>query len=181
MGLIGGKEWGMQMKKEMEDILNLCQIIEDEVLRKRMRGSMEWYMNNAVKNRGRFYVLSFMTIVMPLLTTLVNSWEGLAEANAKNMVSLCSMLAALAASALCLLKCQEKWILYRSTVEKMKRLLSLYRAGQIGNAELTSLVQELENCMDEEHTKWREMREMQKDNKNSNGNKTSENGGNTGV
>lgn len=155
------------MAKEKDDIKILCGIITDEVLQKRLRGSMEWYMKNAVKNKRRFYILSFMTIVMPLLTTLFNAWMGISEAYAKNIVSLCSMLAALAASALCLLKCQEKWILYRTTVEKMKKMLSMYRAVQLGEDELIKLMRALEDCMDNERVKWQDLRENPRDNTNS--------------
>lgn len=155
------------MKKEIAEIANLCSIIEDQILQKRIQGSMEWYMNKAVVNRTRFYVFSFMTIIMPLLTTMINAWEGIPETGVKNIVSLSSMLTALAASSLCLLKCQEKWVLYRSTVEKMKKLLSLYRTGEIGKDKFSELMRELEDCMDEERKKWREMREMQKDNADS--------------
>ena len=157
------------MTKEKDDIKNLCGIITDEVIRKRLRGSMEWYMKNAIKNKRRFYILSFMTIVMPLLTTLFSAWVGISEAYAKNIVSLCSMLAALAASALCLLKCQEKWILYRTTVEKMKKILSMHRAVQLGEGEIIKLMRDLEDCMDNERVKWHDLRENPKDNTNSDG------------
>lgn len=156
------------MTKEKNDIRNLCEIITDQVLQKRVGGSMEWYMRNAIKNRRRFYVLSFMTIVMPLLTTMFNAWIGIPEGYVKNLVSLFSMLAALAASALCLLKCQEKWILYRTTVENMKKLLSLYRAGQVGEDDLKKLMWELEECMDNERLEWLNIGKIQKDVKNSN-------------
>lgn len=46
------------MTKEKDDIKNICGIITDEVLQKRLRGSMEWYMKNAIKNKRRFYILS---------------------------------------------------------------------------------------------------------------------------
>lgn len=163
------------MENEREDIEVLCGSIDDEILRQRMKSSMEWYTKNAVKNRRRFYFLSFLTIIMPLLATLINGWVGVPNSYIKNLVSLCSMLAAVAASSLSLLKCQEKWILYRSTVEGMKRLLSLYRAGEIGKGEFVTLIQKLEDCMNEEHLKWREMRSMQRsssDNKPGAGNET---------
>ena len=146
---------------ERIDIENLCEVIDNEPSRKRIEGSMKWYMVNAVKNRRRFYILSFMTIILPLLNTLVNAWVGIPDGYAKNIVSLCSMLAALSASTLCLFKCQEKWILYRTTVERMKRLLSKYRAGRLGedkNKDEAALIQQLEDCMDEEFTKWCEIR-----------------------
>lgn len=150
------------MENERKDIEVLCSAIDDEILRKRMKSSMEWYTENAVKNRRRFYFLSLLTIIMPLLATLINGWVGVPNSYIKNLVSLCSMLAAVAASSLSLLKCQEKWILYRSTVERMKSLLALYRAGEIGKKELSTLIQKLEDCMDEEHLEWREMRSMQR-------------------
>lgn len=150
------------MENEREDIEVLCCVIDDEVLRKRIESSMKWYMKNAVKNRKRFYLLSFLTIIMPLLATLFNGWVGLPNSYIKNLVSFCSMLATLSASALGLMKCQEKWILYRNTVEKMKKLVSLYHVEEIEKGELIILIQKLEDCMDEEHLKWREMRSMQR-------------------
>lgn len=152
------------IKNEREDIEYLCNIIEEPVLQKRIRGSMDWYAEKAVKNKIRFYFLSFLTIVMPLLTELLNAWDGITEADAKNLISVSAMLTTLAASVLCLLKCQEKWILYRTTVERMKKALSLYCAEMIGKDELLRLVQELEDYMDNERTKWYEMKKQEKDN-----------------
>lgn len=121
------------------------------------------------KKQKEILYSEFMTIVMPLLTTLFSAWVGISQSYAKNIVSLCSMLAALAASALCLLKCQEKWILYRTTVEKMKKILSMHRAVQLGEDELIKLMRDLEDCMDNERVKWHDLRENPKDNTNSDG------------
>lgn len=139
---------------ERDGIEKLCSAIEDAILRNRIQGCMEWYLKKAVYYRRIFYILSIMTIAMPLLTTMTNSLEGISDAVAKNMVSGFSMMAALAASALCLFKCQEKWTLYRTTLERMKKILSLYCAGKFGDDGVNYLISELEECMDAEHSKW---------------------------
>lgn len=145
---------GSIKKIEKDNIEKLCCVIKDPILQKRIQVCMEWYQKKAINNKRIFYILSIMTITLPLLVTMVNSLEGMTNACAKNMASIFSMLATLAASFLCLFKCQEKWILYRTTLERMKKKLSLYQAGIIGDNAVKELFIELEDCMDVEHVKW---------------------------
>ena len=57
------------------------------------------------------------------------------------------------------MKCGEKWTLYRSTIEMMKRELTLYWVNAADEKALENLVYKLEKIMDKEHNKWEKIQQ----------------------
>lgn len=143
-------------QKELEDLQTLYQGIPDETLKARIQSSGEWYIRGAFRYKRLFYTLSFAGIVIPVLVTAANGiLTAETQANlVKNLTIICSALTALSTALLSFSKCREKWTLYRTSIEKIKKELVLYWAGKQEEAELKNLINRLEKVMEEEKAEW---------------------------
>lgn len=143
-------------KKEKGNITDLYSVISNDVLEERIKTCIEWYIEKASMYRVYFYIFSIISIVMPLIITIVNNgvvWS-VDSSRARNVVTICSAIASLAASFLAFFKFQEKWLLYRSTAEEMKAELSQFQAGKLTDESEKQLILKLEEHMRKERTEW---------------------------
>lgn len=156
-------------KKEKKDLEILYTKIPNETEKIRIQSCVEWYTEHAILYKWIFYILSIIGIVLPLVVTTLNV-AGNGE-KTKFVTVICSAFISLCASLLTLTKCHEKWTLYRSTLESMKRVLMHYWCEKEENREVRNLILKLEECMEAEHLKWAEFvtaKESSKDNEKTN-------------
>ena len=161
---------GQSVKKEKESFKKLCEGIQNDVVKERIKTSGEWYIENAAKYKRWFFVLSIVGVVAPVLATIISS-SGLnigadKEVGGVNMrilaMAVCSALASLASTFMVVTKCKEKWTNYRSTVEQIKSELVFYAVDEGEEREkLKRFVKKVEKVMQEEHGRWNEILKMQ--------------------
>lgn len=144
---------------EMQDFEILYKNIENEVIRERIRTTGQWYIENAIRYKYYFYTLSIVGIVLPLIISSVN----VLGCDYKNLIrivtTIASAIVSLSTGILTFMKCGEKWTLYRSTIEMMKRELTLYWVNAADEKALENLVYKLEKIMDKEHNKWEKIQQ----------------------
>lgn len=140
-------------KSECADFEELYKRFEDETVKARIKSTGEWYIKKALRYKNMYYWFSFINITLPLATTIISTGV-FGEQHIKWITALLSAGATLAASSLALLKCRDKWTLYRHTVEQIKKKLSLYWACDESERSVCKLMVSLENCMEEEHNEW---------------------------
>lgn len=143
-------------EKEKENTRILYCDIPDENLKGRIQASLDWYIEKATKYKFYFYLFSIITIALPLVVTILNNLctKESISCCVQNAITVCSVLTTLVASMLTFLKLQEKWLLYRSTAEEIKRELSLYLAQKSENEELRKLMLRVEEHMSGERKEW---------------------------
>lgn len=156
------------MKREASSIETLCKGIQNEVLRNRIKVCLAWYIERAVRYKNYFCFFSVITIVLPSFITIINTVLMPEEqaALAINAITVCSVISSFSAAILTLFKFQEKWILYRSTAEEIKKELSLYQAGRQKDKDIEKLIIKLEQCMSKERSKWQLLSENSVENEN---------------
>lgn len=59
-------------KSEIEDFEILYRDIPNEVIRERIRSTGEWYIRHAILYKRFFYILSIISIILPLIISSVN-------------------------------------------------------------------------------------------------------------
>lgn len=139
------------LKSEKEIWSRLCDAIPDETLKVRIQSAGEWYVNSANLYKWIFYVCSFIGVALPIAVTTVNGLFSAVQYMefVKAVTIIGSAFTALATAFLSLSKCHDKWTLYRSTFEKMKQELSLFRAEKTGEEDLKELINRLEKLMED--------------------------------
>lgn len=144
---------------EMQDFEILYKNIENEVIRERIRTTGQWYIEHAIRYKHYFYILSIVGIVLPLFISSIN----VIGCDYKNIIriitTIASAIVSLSTGILTFMKCGEKWTLYRSTIEMMKRELTLYWVNATDEKALENLVYKLEEIMDKEHNKWEKIQQ----------------------
>jgi len=136
-------------KAEKTDFAELYKAIPNEVLKARIRSAGNWYIERAIICKTWFYILEFISIVLPLLISVLNS------CGKNNMaVTICALSTALVTSLLTFSKCREKWTLYRTTIEQIKRELTLYWVDEPDDEKLKDLAIRIEGIMEQEHKVW---------------------------
>lgn len=152
MGLVVSK-WKC-VNNEKSNVSTLYNDIGNEKLKERIRTCLEWYIEKAAFYKRWFCILSVISIIMPLLITVLNNvCVEIDECLIRNSITICSVIASLSTAFLAFFKFQEKWILYRTTAEEIKKELVLYSANQ-SDEELKKLVIKIEGCMDKERSEW---------------------------
>lgn len=144
-------------KKEKESVRILYSDLGDDKLQSRVESCLNWYIEAASKYKFGFYLFSLISIIMPLFVTVLNNFcTGTETASCfiRNAITVCSVLATLVASILTFFKLQEKWLLYRTTAEEIKRELSLYLAGKTGDKDIENLMFTIEEHMSQERKEW---------------------------
>lgn len=141
-------------EREKQDLKKLYEKIPDEILRARIQSAGEWYINSSFLYKWLFYAFGFAGIAIPILVTAVNGIYSADTVFVKNFTIICSAITALSTAFLSFSKCREKWTLYRSTIEKIKRELSLYWSENMNDQKLQELVSKLEAYMQEENAQW---------------------------
>ena len=146
---------GGKIKREKVNFAKLYEGIKNDVVRERIKSSGEWYIENAMKYKIWFWVLSIFGIVAPLVITIISSIEinGKGSASIRIVIAVCSVLA--------VSKCKEKWTNYRNAVEQIKSALVWYSVDDgEDNEKLKRLVTRTERIMKEELNRWNEIAEM---------------------
>lgn len=146
-------------KREKEEFKRLYEGIPDKVLRTRVQSIGDWYIESAFKYKRIFYSCSVLAIMIPVLVTTANGIfiSEAQEGVVKVFTILGSAVTALSTAFLSFSKCREKWTLYRSTFERIKRELSIYWAKENADQRLESLIVKIEDYMKEEHEEWWEI------------------------
>lgn len=148
-------------KAEKKEFKELYEKIDDEVLKNRIKTSGEWYIDHAVKYRRYFKILSYISIITPLLLTAITTLGGMSgrmdDFQVKAAMVVLSLLTSLSTSLLSFTRSLDKWTLYRRTIESMKRELALYWKGKTKEDDLRVLVEKLEKIMEAENDTWCEI------------------------
>lgn len=143
-------------RKEKRQVEPLYKTIDDSILSTRIRTCLEWYIEDAAKYKFLCKTLGIIGIILPLVITVINAWRPVGEIDnlRANTITILSAITSFIASLQAFLSLQEKWILYRSTAEEIKRELTLYRAGIHNNDALYSFVVKIEQIMAQEKEEW---------------------------
>lgn len=136
-------------KEEKRDFEKLYHNIPNEELKSRIGATGNWYIERATRCKRWFYFLEIVSIILPLLTTFLNGCQ-----NNNIAVTVCALLTALVTSVLSFTKCREKWTLYRTTIEQIKRELTLFWVDKPNDEKMKELSERLEGIMAQEHKVW---------------------------
>lgn len=146
------------VRKEIERELNenefLVSNIQDSFLKARVWGSYKWYASKAVKSKYRYYSLTIITILFPILSEIILCIP-LDETISKVMVSVVLGGSTLCAALLTMLDVRHKWEIYRSEAEYIKNMLTVYYF-EPDDAKKKEIMKELEKSYEDTHKKWRE-------------------------
>lgn len=147
-------------KDEKADFKLLYDPLPDNTIKNRIRSVGEWYIDKALFYKRLFNMLSAVSILAPALATaLIGMNDG--GNGMKLPIIICTLITSVATSFLTFSKCRDKWTLYRTTIEFIKRELSLYWGGNCGDEKLQELVMRLEDVIASEQKEWIELfREM---------------------
>ena len=109
----------------MKNYIYLCEKIENEDFRKRVKNSFAYYIKNANFYKYVGMILSIFGIVLPALATILTACDA-------DMVSIACVTstATVASGIFAYLKCSDKQETYRKAAENMKRELVAYAAEQ---------------------------------------------------
>ena len=154
---------GGKIKREKVNFAKLYEGIKNDVVRERIKSSGEWYIENAMKYKIWFWVLSIFGIVAPLVITIISSIEinGKGSASIRIVIAVCSVLTSFSSTLLAVSKCKEKWTNYRNAVEQIKSALVWYSVDDgEDNEKFKRLVTRTERIMKEELNRWNEIAEM---------------------
>lgn len=117
-------------------------------------------MDKALHYKRLFNLLSAVSILaLALATALTGMNDG--SGAMKGLIIICTAITSVVTSFLTFSKCREKWTLYCTTIEFIKRELSLYWGGNCKDEKLQELVMRLEDVIALEQKEWIELfREM---------------------
>lgn len=155
-------------RKEKYQVEPLYNSIGDEILKARIKNCLEWYIEDAAKYKMMCKILGIIGIILPLVITVINSWRpvNLNTDLRANLITVLSAVTSFIASLQAFLALQEKWILYRSTAEEIKRELTLYHAGVLNNDALYQFTVKIEQVMAQEKEEWLRLANKLKENSN---------------
>lgn len=92
-----------------------------EICSLRTENSLEWYMRKAIFYKRMFYILSIINMGVPLLSTVIMSWDPKTKAGI-----VLAAVTSFSASLLALYDMREKWLMYRTAAEYIKSQYCLY-------------------------------------------------------
>ncbi len=139
-------------EKEFEDNKFLLSQLENPYIKQRAESCLKWYIENAVKNKYYFYILSTFTIVCPLISTIILCAS--AESFCIKIASTtATAISAIAAALLNLLDAKRKWELYRSQAEILKTELTLQDCEETKRSD-REFLETMEDSMKKTHEYW---------------------------
>lgn len=143
-------------RKEKCQIAPLYNVVQDEILKARIKNCLGWYIEHAEKYKLLYKILGTVGLILPLVITVINSFRPVYwNTNCRtNVITILSALTSLVAGLQAFFSFQEKWILYRSTAEEIKRELTLYHAGTLNADDLYKFVVKVEQVMAQERIEW---------------------------
>lgn len=141
-----------KIRKEISEYKFLFDIIEDDFERENLLVEFEWYVRKAVKFKYRYYILSMISFLCPIISEIL-----ICVPNEPLIVKIITGImlggASFAAALLAMTDAKNKWNMYRSEAETIKRTLrEYYREGDAGKRK--KLLESLENSYSKTHEKW---------------------------
>ena len=110
-----------------------------------------WYIKHAQMSKILFYVLSISAIAAPLISSV------LTIVLQSIFISILSAVSSFCVSLLSLTQCQKRWLLYRSTSEKLKMISEMYLArGDFSSNAYETFVKDICDILREENISWQE-------------------------
>lgn len=109
----------------MKNYIYLCEKIENEDFRKRVKNSFAYYIKNANFYKYVGMILSILGIILPALATILTACDA-----DKIWITCVTSAATVASGIFAYLKCSDKQETYRKAAENMKRELVAYAAEQ---------------------------------------------------
>jgi hypothetical protein len=102
-----------------------------DYLKERLKHQIDWYEDNAVSNMKRFYLGQIVIIVVSAIIPVINVYDfpndsSIVDISIRLWSSVLGGTIAISTGFIQLTKAQEKWILYRSTAESLKREYTLF-------------------------------------------------------
>jgi hypothetical protein len=102
-----------------------------DYLQKRFKPQIEWYEDKAVSNMRRFYLGQIVIIIISAAIPIINVYDFPNDSNSDDREirvwsSILGGTIAISTGFIQLTKAHEKWILYRSTAELLKREYNLF-------------------------------------------------------
>ena len=147
--------------KEIEQSKYLYSGIEDDTLKHRIKNSLNWYIRKAVVYKRIYYMLSVVSILLPLIVTILHSTDSrhFLESNLQLYSAILAGGTTLITSLLSLFRFKDYWKEYRATAEKIKAELVHFHMGVEPYKEdrTTNLSIALENIISKSKLKEREI------------------------
>lgn len=153
-------------RQERRYIREVLDQIGNPGVRTRVYDLLLWYIRQAHRCRLLYYFFKAVTIVLPALVMIVTSssnglaiWADEIWGTAANLlVAALSGLTGVASGLLALTRCDENWLRYRRSADKIKGELSLYLVGAGHYREASTrdenFITELERIAGEEGEDW---------------------------
>lgn len=158
------KAWEAELRWKEDSVYvpALLDAIENDLLKKRSAHMLYTYVYGAQKYKKRYYLFTWLTVVLPALVVFFNSFERGQNPALRAAVSLCSLAVAVVSGISGSVKARESWVRYRKYCEWVKRELFLYSmAKEEGNVQEKEkkLAEKLEQIYKQEGVNWGELRE----------------------
>lgn len=158
------KAWEAEFRWKEDSVYvpALLDTIENDLLKKRSAHMLYTYVYGAQKYKKRYYLFTWLTVVLPALVVFFNSFERGQNPALRAAVSLCSLAVAVVSGISGSVKARESWVRYRKYCEWVKRELFLYSmAKEEGNVQEKEkkLAEKLEQIYKQEGVNWGELRE----------------------
>ncbi len=158
------KAWEAEFRWKEDSVYvpALLDAIENDLLKKRSAHMLYTYVYGAQKYKKRYYLFTWLTVVLPALVVFFNSFERGQNPAMRAAVSLCSLAVAVVSGISGSVKARESWVRYRKYCEWVKRELFLYSmAKEEGNVQEKEkkLAEKLEQIYKQEGVNWGELRE----------------------
>lgn len=158
------KAWEAEFRWKEDSVYvpALLDAIENDLLKKRSAHMLYTYVYGAQKYKKRYYLFTWLTVVLPALVVFFNSFERGQNPALRAAVSLCSLAVAVVSGISGSVKARESWVRYRKYCEWVKRELFLYSmAKEEGNVQEKEkkLAEKLEQIYKQEGVNWGELRE----------------------
>lgn len=156
------REGELRWKDDSVYVPALLAAIENDFLKKRSAHMLYTYVYGAQKYKRRYYLFTWLTVVLPALVVFLNSFESSGSMAVRAAVSLCSLAVAVVSGIAGSVKARESWVRYRKYCEWVKRELFLYSMEKTNENSLEKereLAKKLEEIYKQEGVNWGELRE----------------------
>ena len=109
------KAWEAEFRWKEDSVYvpALLDAIENDLLKKRSAHMLYTYVYGAQKYKKRYYLFTWLTVVLPALVVFFNSFERGQNPALRAAVSLCSLAVAVVSGISGSVKARESWVRYR--------------------------------------------------------------------
>ncbi len=130
---------------------------QEEYLKERLEGQIDWYDKKSVKNQDWFKRLQVIVIVASATIPFLSGYMDETTLYLKIIVGLLGLTIAAATAILGLYQFQENWLEYRTTCETLRHEKYLFLTGAAPYDEdepFMLLVERVEGLISKENTNW---------------------------